>query len=586
MSFQTPISIANAIENINKNKFLLPAIQREFVWSSDKIEWLFDSIMRDYPISSFLFWEVDEDTSQHYKFYKFISEYRERFKTHNEEISTNGIGSFQAILDGQQRLTSLYIGLKGSFASKEYRKKWEDTEVNIPTRQLYLNLSRPLTDEEDGRIYEFKFLPNYLTKNQTIYNEQDTSWFKVGEILNMANDVKFDEFVDNLDEVVIHFDKKFSKRAIRQLRQSIIKEKLINYFLEKEQNIDKALNIFIRINSGGEPLSFSDLIMSIAVANWQTKDARREIHLLVDNIRDKGFNISKDLILKAFLYLHSKDIKFKVNNFSKDNAQQFEQEWEEIRNTILSVFDLIKSFGFDDKSLSSKNAVLPIIYYLYHKKIYSDFTNKIEFKEDRKKIVKWLHISLLKQIFSGSSDAVLSQIRRAFSENISDIYIQQDIDSFPSETIYTHVRNQDLSISEEFIENLLATQYEDSQAFSILSLLFPHLDYKNVSFHKDHLHPQNQFSDLPINLQDSYPWRKFNSIINLQMLDGYENQSKNNKNLDEWINEFIKNLPDKLAFFNAHLIPTDISNLSINNFDEFYEKRHTLLKNKLNEILN
>ena len=54
MSFQTPITISDAIGKIDSNQFLLPAIQREFIWNHSKIEWLFDSIMRNYPISSFL----------------------------------------------------------------------------------------------------------------------------------------------------------------------------------------------------------------------------------------------------------------------------------------------------------------------------------------------------------------------------------------------------------------------------------------------------------------------------------------------------------------------------------------------------
>src|SRR5690606_32780986 len=125
----------------------------------------------------------------------------------------------------------------------------------------------------------------------------------------------------------------FSYRTLATLKNVIHSKPLINYFLETEQNLEKALNIFIRINSGGEPLNFSDLIMSIAVANWNNKNAREEIHTLVDNIRDKGFSISKDFILKTFLYLHSKDIKFKVTNFSRDNAVQFEAEWDRIRRS-------------------------------------------------------------------------------------------------------------------------------------------------------------------------------------------------------------------------------------------------------------
>jgi uncharacterized protein with ParB-like and HNH nuclease domain len=114
MSFQTPISIANAVKDIVNNRLLLPAIQREFIWTHTQIEWLFDSIMRNYPISSFLFWKVEGDTKHQYKYYSFLHNYRERYQTHNDEFDTNGVNDFMAVLDGQQRLASLYIGLKGS----------------------------------------------------------------------------------------------------------------------------------------------------------------------------------------------------------------------------------------------------------------------------------------------------------------------------------------------------------------------------------------------------------------------------------------------------------------------------------------
>ncbi len=112
MSFQTPITISNAIEDIDNNRLLLPAIQREFVWSNTKIERLFDSIMRNYPISSFLFWKVEGDAKNQYKYYGFLKNYRERYQTHNEEYDTSGVNDFMAVLDGQQRLAALYIGTK------------------------------------------------------------------------------------------------------------------------------------------------------------------------------------------------------------------------------------------------------------------------------------------------------------------------------------------------------------------------------------------------------------------------------------------------------------------------------------------
>lgn len=575
MSFQTPITISEAINKIDSNQFLLPAIQREFIWDYPKIEWLFDSIMRNYPISSFLFWNVEESTAKGYRFYKFINEYRERYKTHNEEISTNGISSFSAVLDGQQRLTALYIGLKGSFGYKEYRRKWEDTEWSVPTRHLYLNITSELEDEEDGRIYEFSFLEKSLTQEFDLYKDEEKVWFKVGTILNFANDELFDNYVEE-------FENSFSRKAIRQLRRTIVEKPIINYFLEKDQSLDKALNIFIRINSGGEPLNFSDLLMSIAVANWTKKDARKEIHNLVDNVRDKGFTISKDLILKSFLYLYSRDIKFRVANFSKENAKDFETEWEQIRDAILSTFELIKSFGFTDFTLTSKNAIIPIIYYLYHKDIYRDFSTKIEYKQDRENIKRWLHIVLIKRLFGGTSDNVLSQMRRAFTDKIVEVKINPEIANFPIDTIFDNIR-KDTSVGEEFLEEILYTQIDNQYAFSILALLYPDLDYKNNNFHKDHIHPLSTYDNLKVEDKEKYGWYTFNSIYNLQMLDANENMSKNDMTLIDWVDKESKNNL-RIQFLNSHLIP-DVD-LSLDNFSEYFEKRKEILMSKMRILLS
>ena len=582
MSFQTPITIKEAIENIESNKFLLPSIQREFIWKHEKVEWLFDSLMKNYPISSFLFWQVNSEVKKGYKFYKFISKYREKYKTHNSEISVDGIDEFKAILDGQQRLTSLYIGLKGSYAYKDYKKKWEDTEWSIPTRQLYLNITNKLKDEEDGRVYEFKFLKKEDTKEKEIFQDiKEQKWFRIGEILNYQNDNKFDEFVEKFN--------KSEKEILRQLRRTILEKELINFYLEKEQDLDKALNIFIRINSGGEPLNFSDLIMSIAVANWENNDAREVIHNLVDNIRDKGFLISKDFILKVFLYLYSKDIKFKVTNFSKENARNFEDKWSEIRNAILEVFDLVKTFGFSDSTLTSKNALIPIVYYIYHKSIIKDFSVSVKFEKDRENIKKWLHIMLIKMVFGSQSDTVLTQIRKAFTNDFDKLKIDENINEFPFDEILNSIE-KDTSISDEFIDTILTTQKEDKYAFSILSLLYPNLDYKNNNFDKDHLHPISKFTkdeieklNLDETIKNEYFQDTFyNGIYNLQMLDANENKSKSDLSLKDWVNKST-NSSTRKQFLDTHLIP-DID-LSFENFKEFVDERKSIVKMKLKTIL-
>jgi uncharacterized protein with ParB-like and HNH nuclease domain len=585
MSFQTPITIHEAIENIEQNRYLLPAIQREFEWPAEKIEWLFDSLMRGYPISSFLFWNVENGKGTNYKFYRFLRIYRDRYNTHNDDANVAGIGNFTAVLDGQQRLTSLYVGLKGSYAYKEKHRHWGNDEWSIPTRRLYLNIKRKLVDkdEEDGRTFEFSFLKDEDTSRSDIYKDE---WFRVGKILDLKNFATFTGYVA---------EKKLGPMELgilARLQEVVFTDRVINFFLEKEQNLDKALNIFIRINSGGKPLDFSDLIMSIAIANWETKDARKEIHHLVDSIQEMGFSISKDFIFKSYLYLFSSDIRFKVTNFTKENAHNFEQDWEQIRDAIRATFELIRSFGYVDYTLASKNAAIPILYYLYHRGVFRDFGTSVVYRKDRETIRKWLHVLMLKRVLgTGGADGTLAQMRRAFTEDVTGgPKIRPDVTAFPAAAINQQIK-RDLSVGPEFIDELLVTQKDDRYAFSILALLHPQLDYQNNDFHKDHLHPITEFRDatatrLGIVGDDktiflSPEWN--NSIVNLQMLDANENKSKQDKSLASWV-DFEATSRDRAGILNRCHIPT-LASLELKEFASFASKRKAHLAAKLMELL-
>ena len=126
MEFRS-ITIEAAIHELNKSYFL-PAIQREFRWGHQRIEKLFDSLMLDFPIGSFLFWNVGRDEAREsWTIYKFICDYDEG-NPHNPEATLLGADSnIELVLDGQQRLTAFYIGLQGSY--KYFRWKWRQTKL-------------------------------------------------------------------------------------------------------------------------------------------------------------------------------------------------------------------------------------------------------------------------------------------------------------------------------------------------------------------------------------------------------------------------------------------------------------------------
>jgi len=591
MTFQAPISISDALVRISEHRLLLPAIQREFVWQAWQVEWLFDSLLQGYPIGSFLFWEVhDSKSKSDFQYYEFLLNYRERYSVHNPPFPTTGHYDFEAVLDGQQRLTALNIGLRGTYAYKMPRTWWENTEHALPTRRLFVNTrqrAQDIDEDQSGRLFDFRF----LTEKESA--TQKDQWFLVGDILKVSNAFAFNQMLKERG----YIDNEFASQALSQLHSVVHLDRLINYYAVKQADMERALNVFVRVNSGGTKLSLSDMLLSTAIANWK-RDARKEILGVVDQIQSSGFFVDKDLVLKACLYLYSSDIRYKVSNFSAAQVRPFEKNWDAIADSILAVFRLARDFGFNEKSLTSKNALLPIIYWVHHKGLAADLTSKISLRSDRDSMRRWLHTMLLKGIFGSSVDTTLASIRKAFTaDTFGKPFIRPNIASFPSGEIGAILQSQgkDPNVTEEFLDALLETQYEDKQAFSILALLAPNLDYKNGDFHKDHLHPASQFrkdvtlrglgvsdADLVFYRED----RNWNSILNLRHLDSNENKSKQDRALDAWVqSECERQKAPVEKFCIDRDLPPSLSLLAFGNFRAFIMQRRQLLRTSLREAL-
>ncbi|HED6632227.1 TPA: DUF262 domain-containing protein [Campylobacter coli] len=578
--FQSPITINEVMQRIRNNEYLLPAFQREYVWRPRQIEELFDSLMRGYPVSSMLFWKVKDESKTAWKFYRFLDYYRERYHTHNDYFNTSSHKDFDAILDGQQRLTSLYLALFGNYDIHRSHNKWEDNDRYFKICHFYFNLTQSKTPENENVEYEFLWLDKLETKEQNIYiDKYQQKWFKCqylyqydsGRVRKIAREFNLNENEeDRLD----------------LLHQKIFDKNLINFYLEEEQNPDKAVNIFIRINANGKPLDYSDILFSIAIANWNKIDARTEINNLVDKINE-NFDISKDLILKGFLYLFHNNIKFQINSFDKDFIKSIEAKWEGIKNAFVETFKLLRSFGFEGRTLSSNNAVLPILYFIYHKDLTNSIVDSVKCSENRALIKKWLLRAIILKPFSGSSDTVLSNTRKAFIKDFKQngSFFDREIELFPLEEIEKEAKYAQI-VDEEYLENNIIEWRKNSpEAFAALSLLYPNLDYKNNNFHRDHLHPESAYKEyekLYKDTNDRISFAIYDSLPNLQMLDANENKSKNNKPLEQWVNEKCNR--DRKEFLEKHLIP-DID-LSLKNFNNFIEERKKIIINRLKVILN
>ncbi len=565
-------SIKDILDKVNSRNIYLPAIQRKYVWKDEQIIKLFDSIMLNYPIGTFLFWKVKKTivNQNEYSMYEFIKDYHDRDMNKNPPAPQpfpigTGDETMWAVLDGQQRLTSLYIALQGSMSRKLPRKRWNNDDA-FPRKDLYLDLHSEKTDDDDI-TYNFKF----LTAEEAAKNKDGKIWYNVKDILKYPHEKLITKIIIPLglieDELAIE--------NINLLHTRLVKDDLINYFEIEKDSIDEVLDIFVRVNSGGTVLSKSDLLFSTIVSHWD--DARDEIDNLLSEINKKGegFNFSNDFIMRTCLYLLDMPVTLKVETFKKDSVLKIKDNWETIRKAIKDTVDLLNEFGFNSENMVSYVAVSPMVYYRFKGGNF-DPSSKSELR-------KYIVIAQVKQIFGAATNSALTILRGALKTAPANSFSMSNINNV------RFTGDRTLRYTADEIDSMFDTDLKSQYKFMILSLLYPNLKYSQNEFHIDHMHPHASFEES--NIQDlilpngnvidddtKEDWRsRRNTLANMQLLEGRENESKNAMPLNEWLKE-PKNRE------NVKYLPENIS-YELSNFEEFMEKRQELMSDALKKIL-
>lgn len=571
----TKIPISKAIEYINSGKLYLPAIQRKYVWNDQQIINLMDSIMRGYPIGTFLFWNVKKKivNAKDYSMYRFIMDYHERDNfvnppgPHPFTLSDEDENDFiWSLLDGQQRLTSIYISLQGS-VSRKLPYKWKSNDDAYPKKELYFNLHSQIKEgNNDDNQYEFQFLTDEESQNKN----EEKLWYRVKDILRY-------DFKELYPTLIIPNGWGSDTIAINNLfilHQKMVTDEIINYFEVKEDSIDNVLDIFVRVNSGGTVLSKTDLLFSTIVSHWDK--ARDEIDKLLEEINKKGegFKFNNDFIMRTCLYVLDMSVSLKVETFKNKSVLQIKDNWNNIRKAIKDTVNLLKEFGFNSENITSYVAVVPIVYYCFN-------GGKLD-KNSKQELKKYFISAQLRQIFGMASNSALTSIRNEQKKYISSSFSLSQLLNI------RFTGDRTLKFSSEDIDSLFDTHEIGPYTFMILSLLYPDLKYDQKRFHQDHMHPHTSFEGdklnglvLPngntITPEQIKDWkRKRNTLANLQLLEEKENETKNDMPLDEWLK-----LPDVKG---VKYLPDDIS-FSLSNFEKYLEKRQELMSTELKKIL-
>ena len=367
------ITIYEALQNIKRGRYVMPAFQRQFVWGMAQIEKLWDSILLGYPIATFLFWHVDDDNiTWDTNVCNFLT--KVTFDSTKSPDSVNyGLShinlkySDTAVLDGQQRLTSLFLSLEGEahIRSKHARKKNSATTIEKLVIELDKNRLTVDEDEYNSKRYDVRFTDKIGMQRNTL--------FEIRNIMSdeFRNEATRAQAIENAIKYVSEDSKEYARDILKKLYSKIFEEKLIRYTEIYGMNQDAALEMFVRFNAGGKPLKKSDITMSILEAYWPSSKAEFG-KLLVDSY--EGFGT--DFVIRSALMLYGDVVK---SNINKQTADALKNNWDNFKRALRNLETALKEIKVDvSRFRKSWNVLLPILYTLYYNPDYQDSLDGIQ----------------------------------------------------------------------------------------------------------------------------------------------------------------------------------------------------------------
>jgi uncharacterized protein with ParB-like and HNH nuclease domain len=533
--------------------FWLPNIQRPFVWSEEQMCRLFDSIMREYPISTLLIWKTKSTIHRR----KFIDNFKREMLTHLSEFYVPEDDKKKClVLDGQQRLQSLYIGLMGSYEGRE----------------LYLDILSGEIAAPDDVKYKFAFLESSNTpfpyvKFKDIVFSPKSSLALVQQITDEAGDA-----LSSIEREKIAEHVSLAFKAFRDDDGISYQEldSIENSSLYTEEDV---VEVFIRANSGGTKLGKSDLLFSLLTSTWDRAD--EEMEDLLAQLNQHGFAFPRDFVLKTCLTLLDKGARYEVEKFRKPGVrEEIEAKWEDISAAIRDVIDFVrgKTYIRCDKAMPSNLVLIPLIYVRYHFPQAWMQANDVD---------RFLLRALLAGAFSGTPDQL-----------IDDLVVKiNQVSGFDVDGLFEVIKSKGRSL-ELTEDRFWQMGYGSDTVHLLFNLWYRDFNYtpayENNLPQVDHIFPQSALRKVKAlnprtNRKDltKYKDADRNQLANCMLLTQQENGAggKSDTLPIQWF------AGKGRAYLEMHMIPQDPELWKLERFEDFIAERKKLIRQQFASLL-
>jgi hypothetical protein len=561
------MTVADAVTLVDQKKLVLPGIQRNFVWKPAQIALLFDSLVRGYPIGTMLLWRTKRSEHPQLQFRRLVTEYQgpDTLPANAHVVADLPV---LGVLDGQQRLTALSIGLQGTYAATS----------QAPGRSLYIDLDQEpgpdegSDDETDGSGYSFKFLADEAK------NDSGT-WFKVADARGLGTDA---QSLNKAIKVAGHAADAATRSVLKKLAVALNTTESVHFDIEESGDLDRVLNIFGRTNGEGTRLTSVDLLVSTATAKWTTLNARAEVTNLRKSMNSQSsepFRFTDDRIMKAGLVLLDVPApKLRVELFLHGNkAKALEDMWPEFSRSMITAAAMLASFGLSGTSLAGENVIIPLAFYAHHRNLQPTYATAHVHEADRRRVRAFVARTLLqRRYWTGAVDPVLLAARRVIKAHGQKAFPLSELEK----ALKKEAVAKPIDVTEQFIDELCLLRFGDRRTYPLLRMLFPHMTHGVMpvtGLHKDHIFPKSKFTAHNFaNLAQAAEL-----LPNLQLLRPEDNGpgGKGNRLPKEWLASLSQTARSQYAAQDVKHLPDFVG------CEAFWDKRKDSLRTRIEGLL-
>lgn len=519
-----PKQFSSLMDDVSSGRLKIPQFQREFVWEIKKSASLLDSVVKGYPVGSFIFWK----TRERLRSVKNIG---------NLNLPEPAKGDYvNFVLDGQQRITSLFAALKGEKIIRDNGKEEDFSEIFID-----------LEAEEDEKI----------VTNEVEDREKD-QLIKLTDLLHGG--------LTSLAQYPAKYHHKLEeyKKRIESYNYSVIQV--------GDVPIDVASEIFTRVNEGGKPLSLFEIMVAKTYDYEKNFDLSEKFDRLVDSLKNVNYEtISNATVLQIAALILTKECKRKI--ILNLNKEKFIDLWGQVTDAVERAVEYFRDYyRIPVSQLLPYNAlVVPFAYFFYHH-------NDKPTGDKQKYLQDFFWRVALAGRYSSAVESKLAQDIKKIDKILNDELPKYE---WPINTLPEFIKDNGwFNAGSSYIKAILCIYaYHQPKSFIDDSLVNINNDWLKQANSKNYHHffPKAYLARLN---EDE---RKINHILNITIVDDFLNKRKIRDNPpSEYMAKFKKDNPHLAETMKTHLI-TDLDKFGVwtDNYHSFFEKRGKIVSKEI-----